>query len=193
MLVRGKQPSGSMVHYGGDSGLVDTYRKGTLHFYNNTVIIMNGAYPDWQTTALFELSTNEERLDMQSNVVFAEKAPKAESPVVLLGARDGVVSGVASLSQNWISTGINALDGIPGKPLDIKAKMTGFEASLRGADPGLSDVTKLELWPKSGSALIGKGTKPKTGHEVSMQYLTHQKSEPRPTADPPSIGAFEPR
>ncbi len=193
VLVRGKQPSGSMVHYGGDSGLFDTYRKGTLHFYNNTVIIMNGAYPDWQTTALFELSTNEERLDMQSNVVFVEKAPKPESPVVLLGARDGVVSGVAVLSQNWISTGINALDGIPGKPLDIKAKVTGFDASLRGTDPGFSDVTKLELWPKTGSALIGKGTKPKSAHAVARQYLSHQRSEPRPAADPPSIGAFEAR
>ncbi|MBK6519857.1 MAG: hypothetical protein IPG04_38430 [Polyangiaceae bacterium] len=30
-----------MVHYGGDSGMLDTYRKGTLHFFNNTVVVEN--------------------------------------------------------------------------------------------------------------------------------------------------------
>lgn len=194
VLVRGKEPSGSMVHYGGDSGLFDTYRKGTLHFHHNTVIVKNAGYPGWQSTALFELSTNDERLDMRNNVLFTEKPPTAESPVVILGARDGVISGVAELSQNWLSTGVAPLDGFPGKPYERKARVTGFEASQRGTDPGFADIAKLELWPATGSALIGRGATLGAGkHDVTMQYVFHGKAEPRASANPPAIGAFEPR
>jgi len=33
---QGQQPAS--VHYGGDSGTIDDYRKGTLHFFHNTVV-----------------------------------------------------------------------------------------------------------------------------------------------------------
>ncbi len=191
VLVRGKEASGSMVHYGGDSGLYDTYRKGTLHFHHNTVIIKNAAHPDWQSTQLFELSTNDEKLDMRNNVVWAEAKPTDTRPVVLLGARDGVVSGVAELSGNWLSDGVAAFDGFPGKPYQRKATLTGIEASLRGSDPGFADKTKLELWPAAGSALLGKGAAiPGDRHPVGMQYVLHGKAEQRPAATPPTIGAF---
>ena len=45
VIIRGKTPTGTMIHYGGDSGVLDDYRKGTLFFYDNTVIVKNDGYP----------------------------------------------------------------------------------------------------------------------------------------------------
>lgn len=193
VLVRGKEASGSMVHYGGDSGLFDTYRKGTLHFFHNTVVVRNATHPEWQGTAVFELSTNDEKLDMRNNVVFAESPPTPTRPVALLGARDGIISGDATLASNWLSTGVNALDGVPGKLHDRRAKVAGFEASLFGADPAFADPAKLDYAPSPSSALVGKASRVQGDHAVSLQYVLHGRAEPRPREDPPSIGAFSAR
>ncbi|MBL9025100.1 MAG: right-handed parallel beta-helix repeat-containing protein [Myxococcales bacterium] len=193
VLVRGKEASGSMVHYGGDSGLYDTYRKGTLHFHHNTVIVQNGSHGEWQGTAVFELSTNDEKLDMRNNVVFAESAPTPNRPVALLGARDGVISGDATLLGNWLSTGVNAFDGIPGKMHDRRGKVAGFDASLFGADPGFADLAKLDLSPGPSSALRGKAGRLEGKHAVLMQYVRHGRAEARPAETPASIGAFAAR
>lgn len=193
VLVRGKEPSGSMVHYGGDSGLFDTYRKGTLHFFHNTVVVLNATHPEWQGTAIFELSTNDEKLQMQNNVVFTEVPPPPSRPVALLGARDGVIAGDATLAGNWLSTGVNAFDGVPGKEHDRRAKIVGFESSLRGADPGFTASSKLELWPAAASALKGKGVPIQGNHSVIMEYVLHGRSARRAAETPPTIGAFAAR
>lgn len=49
-----------MVHYGGDSGLFETYRKGTLHFLpEHAAVISNTSYPKYQGTANSQISTND--------------------------------------------------------------------------------------------------------------------------------------
>jgi len=193
VLIRGREANGSMVHYGGDSGLFDTYRKGTLHFFNNTVVVKNARHPEWQSTQVFELSTNDEKLHMRNNAIVTEVPPTDTRPVMLLGARDGVVAGDATLAHNWLATGVAALDGFPGKPYERKAKVTGFEASLRGADPGFRVGDELEPWPSAGSALSGKATPVAGAHPLTMQYLMHGRGEPRPAEAPPTIGAFATR
>ena len=193
VLIRGREPNGSMVHYGGDSGIFETYRKGTLHFFNNTVVVKNARYPEWQSTQVFEISTNDEKLDMRNNAVVTEVRPTDTKPVVLLGARDGVIAGDATLANNWLSEGVAALDGFPGKPYDRKAKVTGFEASLRGADAGFQVGDTIEPWPKATSALAGKGAAIAGRHPLAMQYLLHGKGEPRPAEAALTIGAFAAR
>ncbi|MEQ8494929.1 MAG: right-handed parallel beta-helix repeat-containing protein, partial [Gammaproteobacteria bacterium] len=54
-----------IVHYGGDGGNTNVYRKGTLYFYHNTVVSERGG-----RTTLFRLSTNDERADIRGNVFF---------------------------------------------------------------------------------------------------------------------------
>ena len=76
IIIRGETPAGSMVHYGGDSYVFADYRKGVLFFYNNTVIVKNDHYSPYSGTAVFELSTNEERLDSRDNVYFSTSIPR---------------------------------------------------------------------------------------------------------------------
>jgi hypothetical protein len=194
VLIRGEKPSGTMVHYGGDSGVLETYRKGTLHFFQNTVVVSNASYPDYQSTGVFELSTNDESLDAKNNVFYAEAKPVPFVPVALLGARDGVVSGKATLAGNWISTGIRATDGMPGKEPKTVAEVAGFDASTFGAEPGFVDAGKLDLVPKAGAAIVAKGVKLDMGaHVVDHEYVPHGKGAARPPAEPPTLGAYEPR
>lgn len=149
VLVRGPA-NGSMVHYGGDSGDVTTYRRGTLHFVHNSVYIDNADHPAYSGTAIFELSSNEEHLDARSNVFWSREAPRpADRPVVLLGGRDGVVSGVATLEGNWVQRGIAAFDGIPGKQPRIVATMTGLEGSERGDASPFVDAVKGNFAPSA--------------------------------------------
>jgi len=52
-----------IVHYGGDNGKTQSYRKGVLHFYSNTVV----SFRDGGTT-LFRLSTDDETVDCRNNI-----------------------------------------------------------------------------------------------------------------------------
>ena len=58
-----------IAHYGGDNGTTSKYRKGTLYFYNNTMV----SYRTDRTT-LFRLSTNEERADVRNNIFYVTAA-----------------------------------------------------------------------------------------------------------------------
>ncbi len=194
VIIRGKQASGSMIHYGGDSGLTDTYRKGTLHALHNTVVVLNATHADYEGTALFEISTNDEKLDLRNNVIFTEDPPRDTRPVVILGARDQVVMGVAELRGNWISTGVAEQDGIPGGSTKRQGTVRGLAESLRGTDPGFVDWKARSLWPAPTSALIGRGVaRAGEPHPITRQYLLHGRDEPRPPETPPTIGAFAPR
>ena len=80
VFIRGTTPAGSMFLYGGDSGILGDYRKGTLFFYDNTVVVRNEGYPDYTRTAVFELSTNDEHLDSRNNVYFSTVVPDDTAP-----------------------------------------------------------------------------------------------------------------
>jgi hypothetical protein len=127
---------GSIVHYGGDSGELADYRKGTLNFYNNTVIVRNDERADYERTAIFELSTNDEHLESRNNVYFSTSAPRGKSPVGMLGDRDGVTSGIASFAGDWVRDGWGAFDLLRGSGTEVRAKISGFDELARGENPG---------------------------------------------------------
>ncbi len=54
-----------IVHYGGDSGNTDDYRKGTLYMYNNTIVSTRT-----DRTTLLRLSTNDENCDFRNNIAY---------------------------------------------------------------------------------------------------------------------------
>lgn len=188
VIVRGPTASGSMIHYGGDSGLLDTYRKGTLHFFHNTVVIESSAHKEWEGTAIFELSTNEEKLDSKNNVYMSD-APHPHRPVMLLGARDQVVSGNATFEGDWIRDGIDPYAGGKSK---VVATATGIESCVRGADAGFVAIDKRDFSVPAACPFVGKGValSMPADHAVKMQYVRHGKSEPRPAEDKPTPGAY---
>ena len=195
VIVRGTKASGSMVHYGGDSDVFKNYRKGALYFYSNTVIVRNRGHADYQGTAVFELSTKEARLDARDNIFFSVVPPRAARPVVLLGARDEKVSGVASLAGNWVADGWTQWDTRGGRNA-INAEITGLDASKRGADPGFLAAAS-DSYGLSTDATVRRTGVPITDAYVrpelfvKQQYVPHQSGRARPASDPPTPGALE--
>lgn len=81
-----------IVHYGGDSGNDAWYRKGTLHFYHNTVISRREGL-----TVLFRLSSEDEKAELSNNIFFAA------NPLGRLALSHG--RGTFCLHRNWLSRG----------------------------------------------------------------------------------------
>jgi hypothetical protein len=169
VFVRGPKPGAALVRYGGDSDMPERYRKGTLHFYANTVLIENAAHPEWEGTNVFMLLTEDESLQSRNNVYFAEVGAKPSRPIALIGSRDGVVQGRASFAGDWLREGVLAIDPGKGVPLDVRAVVSGVDSLPRGSD-----------LPKS-SFLRGKG--------VTLPY----PSELLPTAEIDALGVVRPR
>lgn len=191
VLVRGQTPGGSLVHYGGDSGQVESYRKGTLRFFQNTVVIENAPHPRYQGTAVFELTSNEETLIAENNVLWFEDAPHDTRPVVLLGARDGVVAGRATLAGNWLTKGFAAFDGMPGKEPKRDATMEGFDASIFGEGSPFVDAPKRDFrLAEAGPWGKGKTLDLPAGVVQDRQYALHGAGAPRAAESPPTPGAF---
>ena len=90
--------AGRLIHYGGDSGEVNLYRKGVLHFYNNTVVINSDRTDSWRVV-VFDLSTNEETVELKNNIFYRQ----GDSLLLLMSTR-GIanIEGVNWINEEWI-------------------------------------------------------------------------------------------
>jgi len=162
-----------IVHYGGDSGDTTIYRKGTLYFYNNTVVSTRTG-----NTTLLRLSTNEETCDCRNNIIYVT-APG--SRLALLDS-----SGILHLHYNWLKTGWQeSHSGLTGVIYDEGGNVIGD-------NPGFMDATAQDYHLNDSSACIDAGTSlhPEADH-LSYQYVKHLAWEPRPSSGLLDIGAFE--
>lgn len=189
---------GSMMLYGGDSGIFANYRKGTLYFYENTVAVINQAATDYGVPAVFELSTMDEHLSSRDNIYWSPTSPTQLRPVVMLGARDSAINGNAAFFTDWVSTGWTPYNQIPGDVNTVNALLTGFPPVLGGVDPGFvnSALSNYALKPSSG--LIGTATALDaeaiaTGNTPLFQYVMTQQGIARSQLQPSSIGGLDPR
>jgi hypothetical protein len=188
VILRGATPSGSMIHYGGDSGVLGDYRKGKLLFYENTVFVKNARYPEYTRTPIFELSTNEEQLDSRDNVYASEVAPDDLHALGMLGERNRVSSGVATFAGDWVRKGITAHELT--RLVYLRAKVSGLDDKVtRGDDPGFLDARE------GGFTLVAPlgqpvALRPDIPPELlpTAQYVPHQRGRPR--SDAPALGAF---
>jgi parallel beta-helix repeat protein len=162
-----------IVHYGGDSGNTAIYRKGTLYFYENTVISTRTG-----NTTLMRLSTNEEFCDCRNNIVYVT-APG--SRLALLDS-----SGILHLKNNWLKTGWQeSHSGLTGVIYNEGGMVTG-------ESPGFVDTTAQDYHLNNSSMCIDAGASlHPEANDLSRQYVKHRASEPRPSSGPLDIGAFE--
>jgi len=166
-----------IVHYGGDSGDTQRYRKGTLYFYNNTVVSTREG-----NTTLFRLSTNEESCDCRNNIVYVT----ADGDRLAMLNSDGILS----IRNNWFKTGWrDSHSGLNGQISDEGGMVTGDE-------PGFIDTGTQNFHLSAGASdCIDAGTDLHPGaaatHGVERQYVRHCSSEPRPVDGTFDIGAFE--
>jgi hypothetical protein len=174
------EPAGAgnrqITHYGGDSGTTNDYRKGTLHFFNNTVVSTRT-----DRTTLFRLSTNDERCDARNNVFYPTAAG---STVSLLDA-----SGVLDLTHNWFKPGWVTSFG------SFNGTVNDDGTAVVGSAPGFMDEAAQDYRLAGGSACIDAGTALSPAvlpaHDVVRQYVKHLSSMFRLNLGNLDIGAYE--
>jgi hypothetical protein len=139
MLVEPEGAGNSqIVHYGGDSGSLSFYRKGTLHFYNNTVVSTRTG-----NTTLLRLSTNDETCDCRNNIVWTTATG---SHLALLSE-----AGVLHLRNNWLKSGWVASHG------SLTGTLYDDGANLTGSDPGFIDSVSQDYHLVQQSPCVNAG------------------------------------
>ncbi len=167
-----------IAHYGGDSGVTADYRKGTLYFYNNSIVSTRT-----DRTTIVRLSTNQERCDFRNNIAYVAAAG---STLSLLDD-----AGIMDLSHNWLKPGwVNSFAGA-----SFTGTVNNDGTSVQGASPGFADEPGQNYKLAAGSTCINAGTFPAPAvfpnHDVLRQYVKHQSSEARPSDGSYDIGAYE--
>jgi hypothetical protein len=173
VLIKRDGGNNQVVHYGGDSNRTDAYRKGTLHFYHNTVVSHRQG-----TTTLFRLSTGDEAVDCHNNVVY----PTAGGRTLALMTLQGTLN----LGRNWL-------------PAEWRSSHSAFAGTIRGTEqvmlgqtPGFVafDTDDFRLMQDSPCVRAGAELPEplRTRHPVIRQYVRHQQTQPR--KDALDLGAF---
>ncbi len=169
------QGNSQVIHYGGDGGSTSDYRKGTLYFYNNTVVSTRSG-----NTTLLRLSTEDESADVRNNVLYTTAD----------GSRLAMLStaGALTLRHNWSKPGWrDSHDSFTGTIDDDGSGLTG-------SDPGFTAEGTQGYRPAVGSPLIDGGT---DLHPAALSlpllrhYVRHRSDEPRPVDANLDIGAWE--
>jgi parallel beta-helix repeat protein len=176
LIEHANEGNRQMVHYGGDSGATGSYRKGTLHFYNNTLVSLRT-----DRTTLFRASTNDETVDARNNIFYSTAAG---STVSLADA-----SGVFFLSRNWIKPGwVTSFGSFTGTVNNDGTMVTG-------SSPGFVNEPGQDYRLASGSVCINAGGNLHPAvlpqHNVVRQYVKHRTTESRPSDGLFDIGAYE--
>ncbi|MBW1982956.1 MAG: right-handed parallel beta-helix repeat-containing protein [Deltaproteobacteria bacterium] len=162
-----------IIHYGGDSGNESIYRKGTLYFYNNTVVSSRSG-----NITLLRLSTNDESCDCRNNILYTTAAGRH---LALVNE-----AGVVRLKNNWLKAGwVDSHSGLSGTMHDDGGNITGDT-------PGFVDGASQDYHLASNSACIDAGTTLNDdAYPVLFQYVKQQSAEARPSDSTLDIGAYE--
>jgi hypothetical protein len=178
VMICGPEAGSNLVHYGGDNGKVSTYRKGTLHFFHNTVIVSADERKRYNTT-LFRVETPDETVDARNNVVWRT----GTTHLNLMKAK-----GRLRLGVNWISSGWAEWQYLDKKDGDIE----GLDAILGGEAPGFVDAAAGDYRltaaaPGAARAAALPADLPRD-HAMVAAYVPHQRVARRPP--PVSLGAL---
>lgn len=166
--------NGQVLHYGGDSGYTDRYRKGTLWFFNNTVVSHRSG-----NTTLMRLSTNEEHAECFNNVVMVA----ADSG--RLAILDD--TGSMNLYHNWLSQGWTTAYGTLGGTINSWNNLTALLPGF--IDPAANNyhLAQTSDCVDAGSALPADIL---PDHALLYQYLSDQGYTIREDSNILDIGAF---
>ncbi|MBK8478294.1 MAG: polysaccharide-degrading enzyme [Opitutaceae bacterium] len=175
VLIEPEDGNRQIIHYGGDSGSEEWYRKGTLHLYHNTIVSTRTG-----RNTLLRLSTDEETCDARNNVVFTT-AGSGNLEMI-----DD--TGTLRLAGNWLRAGWVASfnSGHSGTVVDAGSNLTGTEPgflNLAAQDFHLTEAAQC----RNAGVVLAAATFPPT-----LEYLRHQRSWTRSAADSArDIGAHE--
>ncbi len=162
--------------YGGDGGSAQNFRKGTLYFYNNTIVSDRT-----DATRLFRMATNDESIDARNNIAYVTAA----------GANLQLLDGFGrlTLTQNWFKTGYTNFT--VSRP---KGTITN-NGTMTGASPGFVSEAGQDYHLISSSTAIDDGAPLDPAvvpaHNVVREYVKHLASVARTITNVIDIGAYE--
>lgn len=165
-----------VIHYGGDGGNVGFYRKGTLHFFHNTVVSRRNG-----RTTLVRLSSSGQRAELRNNILYATAGGNQLDIV----DRDGDVI----MSGNWLRPGWNwASGGATGSVSENGAQLTG---DLPGFVDGAGlDLRLAETSPcRDAAGPLAAGLPAE--HAVAFEFGQMPGGSPRAVDGAADVGAFE--
>lgn len=187
----------NLVHYGGDSGDYSIYRKGTLYFYQNTVVIQGSRSGDdarWFTD-VFRFDTNDQIGDIRNNIFYAATDPNApQSEATGLALFDDA-GGTAYFSNNWISPGWHTWRN-DNTPAGSAITGTGSFLTNNENDPGFVNLANYDLHLTATSPVVDQSGPLAAAaigqQEPISQYTVHQGHVARPVSGAAlDLGAFE--
>ncbi|MGZ4988006.1 MAG: right-handed parallel beta-helix repeat-containing protein [Limisphaerales bacterium] len=175
LIKRGGPIHPQVVHYGGDGPKASTYRKGTLYFYNNTVVSTKK-----DGTQLFWISSNDEICDARNNIFFTEGSGKS-----MVLTRSG--KGILQLNNNFLKPGFRHVSEAKD------AIIRGEKTSVVDSTPGFVDGPGENFHLSSHSVCQGNAAPlAPAALSIDRQYKKHQSSTPISPGQKLSIGAFQP-
>lgn len=189
--------SSNLVHYGGDSGDESIYRKGTLYFYQNTVVIQGSRSGDDARyfTDIFRFDTNDQIGDIRNNIFYASGDPDNPNAEPTGLALFDDTAGTAYFSNNWISPDWHIWRNDATPP---GSSITGLASFLTNEenDPGFVDLANFDLHLSDTSPVLdqaGSLAAAAVGQqEPTSQYVVHQSHTTRDVIGTASdLGAFE--
>ena len=166
--------NGQVLHYGGDSGDYNRYRKGTLWFYNNTVISYRS-----KNTTLLGISTNDEKVECFNNLIYTTESG------IHLAIMDA--KGTVSLHNNWLPTGWKSVYG-------TLLGILNASQNLEGDVPGFNDFANQIFFLNASSVCVNAGallpSELVPEFAVNYQYVKHTDFKTLPDNGTLNIGAF---
>jgi hypothetical protein len=168
LLEHTNDGNSQIVHYGGDN--TETYyRKGALHFFNNTVISKRVG-----NTTLLRLSSNDEYADCRNNIIWVSDSG---DHLALLDE-----NGRLRMAPTWLSTNFVVSHQSP-----FNGTVSYGGGLQQGAAPGFLDADADDYSLQPGSPCIAAGTG--TAQPIAWQYSLHQAGVPRSDGGA-DLGAF---
>jgi len=165
-----------MIHYGGDSGTLEDYRKGDLYLVNNTIISTRSG-----NTTLVRLSTNDETTHVFNNIIY--NTANGNNMALIEG------SGTLNLNNNWLKSNYQDCHCSPDGSINDNG------GNIEGSNPIFNDFNNQNFTLANNSPVIDNATpimqQNLPNHDVSKQYKTHQQDQERPISGHLDMGAYE--
>jgi hypothetical protein len=179
VLLIGKDAASRPIHYGGDNGDIADYRKGTLFFYHNTVVLSVNEVDLWNTS-LIQLETQEESAELRNNIIYSTGTTHLTW---------GYEQGTMRLGVNWVNR------PVPKGQANFKGKfefLDGTDRTVVGTNPGFVDAAAKDfcLAPSSPARRVAGPLFEGLAKEfaVTLQYRKHLSAAAR--ADTRDLGAL---
>ena len=164
-----------ITNFGGDSPDLNTYRRGTFYFYNNTIISYRA-----DETEVVRVGHPDGRVDMRNNLVHAPLGPLKISEM----------RGTVDMRNNLLKPGWTGIAYSGGNGV-----VNDLGGNVASNFPGFLNEAAQDFRIASDSPAVNRGAKPPAFamplHDLTTEYVRHSFFQGRLRDGILDIGAFE--